>query len=170
MNIWLVGSTNVGKSTLFNRLIGQFRAIVTDIPGTTRDILHHETDLEKIGKATFLDSPGLLDFKEERTYIKKIIDESDILLFVIDDTVWITGKEQHILWYIMDRNKKDQTILVINKIDVKYRENETDLAMSDYYDLGFKHIIGISAKRWRNIDLLQEELQKLNKQLWTIHS
>jgi predicted GTPase len=69
---------------------------VTDIPGTTRDILEHETDLEKIGKVTFLDSPGLLDFKEEREFIKHIVDEADILLFVIDDTVGIGAKEQNI--------------------------------------------------------------------------
>ena len=109
MKIWLVGSTNVGKSTLFNRLIGQFRAIVTDIPGTTRDILHHNTHLDHIGEVTFLDSPGLLDFQEEWGYIQKIINEADLLLFVIDDTIGITAKEQHILWYIMDKNKKKCT-------------------------------------------------------------
>ena len=161
MKIGLVGATNVGKSTLFNRLIWQFRAIVTDIPGTTRDILHHDTDLEHIGRVTFLDSPGLLDFKEERTYIQQIIDEADILLFVIDDTVGIGAKEQHILWYIMDKNKKQNTILVVNKIDVKYKEVETALAISDYYDLWFTHLIGISAKKWRNLDTLKEELQKV---------
>ncbi len=161
MKIWLVWATNVGKSTLFNRLIWQFRAIVTDIPGTTRDILQHETDLEKIGKVTFLDSPGLLDFKEEREYIKQIIDEADILLFVIDDTVGIWAKEQNIFWYIMDQNKKQNTILVVNKIDVKYRESESELAISDYHDLGFTHIIGISAKKGRNLDFLQEEMQEI---------
>ncbi len=165
MNIWLVGATNVGKSTLFNRLIRQFRAIVTDIPGTTRDILHHETDLENIGKVTFLDSPGLLDFQEERTYIKTIIDEADILLFVIDDKIGITAKEQYILDYIMDKNKKANTILVINKIELKYKEKETDLAVSDYYDLGLPHIIGISAKTGRNLDLLKEEIQSLSSSL-----
>ena len=96
MNIGLVGSTNVGKSTLFNRLIGQFRAIVTDIPGTTRDIIQHETQIDDIGRVTFLDSPGLHDFTEEQPLIQQIIDESDLLLFVIDDSVGITAKEQQI--------------------------------------------------------------------------
>jgi predicted GTPase len=108
---------------------------VTDIPGTTRDILFHETDLEKIGKVTFLDSPGLLDFQEEWTYIKHIIDEADLILFVVDDKVGIGAKEQHIFGYIMDKNKKDKTILIVNKIDIKYKTNETDLALSDYYEL-----------------------------------
>lgn len=163
MKIGLVWATNVGKSTLFNRLIWQFRAIVTDIPGTTRDILEHETDLEKIGRVTLLDSPGLLDFKEERVYIQHIVDEADILLFVIDDTIGIGAKEQNIFWYIMDQNKKQNTILVVNKIDVKYRESESDLAISDYHDLGFTHIIGISAKKGRNFDLLKEEMQDIAK-------
>ena len=161
MNIWLVGSTNVGKSTLFNRLIGQFRAIVTDIPGTTRDILHHKTHLENIGEVTFLDSPGLLDFQEERTYIQKIINEADILIFVIDDTAGMTAKEKHILEYIREKNKKSQTLFVVNKIDVKYKESETALAISDYYDLWFDNIVGISAKKGRNLDILLEELEAL---------
>ena len=163
MKIGLVGSTNVGKSTLFNRLIGQFRAIVTDIPGTTRDILHHTTELDNLGKVTFLDSPGLLDFQEEREFIQQIVREADMLLFVIDDTVGITAKEQHILGYIMDQNKKQNTILVVNKIDVKYKESETALAISDYYDLGFEHIVGIAAKKGRNIDTLQEEMSELKE-------
>jgi len=165
MKIWLVGSTNVGKSTLFNRLIGQFRAIVTDIPGTTRDILEHKTHIEHIGEVTFLDSPGLLDFQEEWIYIQKIINDADIILFVVDDTAGITGKEQHILWYIMDKNKKDKTIFIVNKIDVKYKESETEVAISDYYDLWFESIIGISAKKGRNMDTLQEEIEKLSRSI-----
>jgi tRNA modification GTPase len=83
----LVGATNVGKSTLFNRLIGQFRAIVTDIPGTTTDIIRHQTYIADVGQIEFLDSPGLMDFKEERPFIQYIVDHSDIILFVIDDSV-----------------------------------------------------------------------------------
>jgi len=61
----------------------------------------------------------------------------------------------------MDQNKKQSTILVVNKIDVKYRESESELAISDYHDLGFTHIIGISAKKGRNFDLLKEEMQDI---------
>lgn len=55
----MIGATNAGKSTLFNRLIGQFRAIVTDIHGTTIDILAHTLEVDRLGKITFYDSPGL---------------------------------------------------------------------------------------------------------------
>lgn len=161
MNIWLVWSTNVGKSTLFNRLIGQFRAIVTDIPGTTRDIIEHETLIDDIGKVTFLDSPGLLDFKEEEILIKQIINHSDLILFMIDDSVGITAKEQHIYSYIIEKHQKNNTILVVNKVDVKHKEKEYDLAVNEYYNLGFEHIIGISAKKQKNLSELKDLITKI---------
>ncbi len=147
MNIGLVGSTNVGKSTLFNRLIGQFRAIVTDIPGTTRDIIQHKTLIDDIGIVTFLDSPGLHDFTEEQPLIHHIINESDIILFLIDDSVGITAKEQQIFDYITKKNKKKDTILIVNKVDIKYKQKDYETAINDYYHLGFKTMIPISAKK-----------------------
>jgi len=160
MKIGLVGSTNVGKSTLFNRLIGQFRAIVTDIPGTTRDIIQHETQIDDIGRVTFLDSPGLHDFSEEQPLIQQIINESDLILFVIDDSVGITAKEQQIFEYITKKNKKQKTLLVINKIDIKHKEKEYDLVRNDYYHLGFNYVVGISAKKWRNLEDLKDMITK----------
>jgi len=161
MNIWLVGSTNVGKSTLFNRLIGQFRAIVTDIPGTTRDIIEHETLIEDIGKVIFLDSPGLLDFKEEEILIKQIIDHSDLILFVIDDSVGITAKEQHIYSYIIEKHKMKNTILIVNKIDIKHKERDYDLAINEYYNLWFEYILGISAKKQKNLTEVKDLITKI---------
>ncbi|MFZ2151312.1 MAG: ribosome biogenesis GTPase Der [Candidatus Absconditicoccaceae bacterium] len=169
MNIGLVGATNVGKSTLFNRLIGQFRAIVTDIPGTTRDIIQHKFNLEGVGDIIFSDSPGLLDFQDERIFIKKIINKSDLILFVIDDSVGITSKEQHIFSYIMDSGKKNNTILVINKLDIKRKHNQKDLALLDYYDLGFTNVIGISAQKGDNVDYLQEQIVDYVKNNKTQH-
>jgi len=161
MIIGLVGSTNVGKSTLFNRLIGQFRAIVTDIPGTTRDIIQHTTEIDGLGQVIFADSPGLLDFKSERPFIKKIIDESDLLLFVIDDKVGITAKEQHIAEYIREKNMQASTIFIVNKLDLKRKESQTSLAIADYYSLGFENIIGISAKNARNLEELENLIHKI---------
>ena len=149
--IWLVWATNVWKSTLFNRLIWQFRAIVTDIPGTTTDIIFHPIHVDGVGDVTFADSPGLIEFDEERSFIQKIIDESDLLLFVVDDSVGITAKEQKIYSYILDANKRKSTILIVNKLDINYKPNEIDLAVSDYYDLWIENIIWISAKQELNI-------------------
>jgi tRNA U34 5-carboxymethylaminomethyl modifying GTPase MnmE/TrmE len=67
-------------------LIGQFRAIVTDIPGTTTDIIQHKVQTDS-ASFTFFDSPGLLDFTDELDYIQEIIKSSDYILFLIDDTV-----------------------------------------------------------------------------------
>lgn len=149
--IGLVWATNVWKSTLFNRLIWQFRAIVTDIPGTTIDILYHEIELDDSWLVRFADTPGLEEFDEERPFIKKIIDESDLILFVIDDTVWVTAKEQHIHSYIMDTNKASNTLLIINKLDVNYKPQDLDLATAEYYNLWIENIIWISAKSEYNV-------------------
>jgi len=161
MNIGLVWATNVGKSTLFNRLIGQFRAIVTDIPGTTIDILKHETEINGLGQITFSDSPGLLEFKEERPFIQQIIDESDIILFIIDDNIGITAKEQEIFAYIIESGKKRNTILIVNKLDTKRKLKQYDLAISEYYELGFPEVIGISAKKKHNLSQILETIKKI---------
>jgi GTP-binding protein len=113
---------------------------------------------------TFFDSPGLLDFTDELSYIEQIVKDSDVLLFLIDDTVGITAKEQHILQIIRTEKKQSQTILVINKLDVKRKEAETDLALSDYYGLGFTNIIGISAKTERNLGALRDLLLSHTKE------
>lgn len=154
--IWLVWSTNVGKSTLFNRLIGQFRAIVTDIPGTTIDIIYHETEIKWIWKVVFGDSPWLLEFDQEWIFIKKIIDESDLILFVLDDSVWITAKEQNIYSYIMEKNKWKKTVLIVNKLDINHKPQDTDLAISEYYELGIENVIWISAKHEYNITEIED--------------
>lgn len=154
--IGLIWATNVWKSTLFNRLIWQFRAIVTDIPGTTVDILYHEINLENIWSIKFADSPWLEEFDQELPFIKKIIDESDLIFFVIDDSVGITAKEQNIYSYIMETNKSSNTVLIINKLDINYSPNETDIAIADYYDLGIPNIIWISAKKEFNLEEVKE--------------
>ena len=157
MKIWLVWATNVWKSTLFNRLIGQFRAIVTDIPGTTTDIIQHKVQTDS-GSFTFFDSPGLLDFTEELEYIEQIIKESDLLLFLIDDSVWITAKEHHILELIRKEKKQDSTILIINKLDIKRKESETEMAISDYYTLWLSSVIWASAKKERNLSTIENQI------------
>lgn len=157
MKIGLVWATNAWKSTLFNRLIGQFRAIVTDIPWTTTDIIEHRLQNEN-SNFTFFDSPGLLDFTEELPYIEQIVKDSDLLLFLIDDTVWLTAKEEHILELIRKEEKQSQTILVVNKLDVKRKESETDLAISDYYSLWLWTVIWISAKHERNLNAIENQI------------
>ena len=171
MKIWLVWATNVWKSTLFNRLIGQFRAIVTDIPWTTTDIIQHKVQTHD-WTFTFFDSPGLLDFTEELQYINQIITQSDLILFLIDDSVWITAKEHHILELIRKEKKQESTILIINKLDIKRKESETEMALSDYYSLWLSNVIWISAKKERNLSTIENQIntfynkRKKNSQWW----
>ena len=107
---------------------------------------------------TFFDSPGLGDFSDEVPFIEKIIKNSDLLLFVIDDSVWVSAKDQHILQMIRENNMQDQTFLIINKLDVKWKVNEIDLAIADYYDLWVGKVIWISAKKERNLTELEDDL------------
>ena len=113
MKIWLVWATNVWKSTLFNRLIGQFRAIVTDIPWTTTDIIQHKVQTDN-WSFTFFDSPGLLDFTEELQYIEQIIKQSDLLLFLIDEEysepVERLFKEKHVSEYTLRESESEKRI------------------------------------------------------------
>lgn len=169
LSIGLVWATNVGKSTLFNRLIKQYRAIVTNIAGTTTDIVRQTTEIKWLGKVSIVDSPGLLNFTDERAFIQQIIDEEDLLLFVIDDSVGITAKEQHIFSYIMENNKKKNTLLIVNKLDVNHKEKEYDLALWEYYSLGFEHIIGISAKKEKNIEEVVEKIHKI-VEIWAVNT
>ena len=131
----MIGAPNAGKSTIFNRLIGQFRAIVTDFHGTTIDILAHTLEVDRLGKITFYDSPGLGDFSDELPFIQKIVKNSDFLLFVVDDSVGITAKDQHILDIVREQHMQDKTLLIVNKLDIKRKVNEIDLAIADYYTL-----------------------------------
>lgn len=161
LQVWLVGATNVGKSTLFNRLIGQFRAIVTDIPGTTTDIVRHHAHLPEIGQVEFLDSPWLMDFHEERPFIQYIIDHSDVILFVIDDSIGFGSKEQEIFSHIMRTGRKKDVMLIVNKLDIKRKEKDYPAAIADYYSHGFADVIGASALKEIAIESIKDLLQSM---------
>lgn len=120
--------------------------------------MSHDFWVENKGKLTFLDSPGLSDFSEEIFFIQKNIQEADLLLFVIDDAVGISAKEEQIYEMILEYGKKDQTFLVVNKLDVRWKDHEHDLALSDYYQFGFDQVIGVSAKKERNISTLEDAI------------
>jgi len=69
---------------------------VTNIAGTTRELLRDFSQWDQLKGVEFIDSPGLLDFTEEMHFIKKIVDESDVFLFVVDAKVGVGPKEQQI--------------------------------------------------------------------------
>lgn len=155
MKLWLVWATNVGKSTLFNRLVWSHRSIVTDIAWTTRDIV---SDTMMIGDLPIqvFDSPWLNSFYEEIDFIRKIIEQSDYLLFVVDYETGLWPKEQEIIWLIRKNGMEEQTLLVINKVDKWMREADKEVAAASYWELGLGDLIMISAKNGANTDELEE--------------
>ena len=127
----LVGRPNVGKSTLFNRLVGKKEAIIEDTPGVTRDRIYGTVNYENYSYH-LIDTGGIEitkgNFNEEiKGQAELAIDEADIVLFVVDGKEGITSSDNIVKDMLMKSGK--QIIVVINKADSKYfKEN-----MYDFY-------------------------------------
>ena len=142
----LVGRPNVGKSTLFNRLIGERRAIVEDVPGTTRD--RHYGDAEWAGRMfTVVDTGGLLLddtdalASEVRIQAKVAIDEADVIVCMVDIMDGITPADLDIADLLRRTHKP--IILAVNKADNLKRE----MNISEFYGLGLGEPMPLSAKQ-----------------------
>ncbi|BAC44605.1 tRNA uridine-5-carboxymethylaminomethyl(34) synthesis GTPase MnmE [Malacoplasma penetrans] len=123
LNVVIVGKPNVGKSSLLNSLIKKNKAIVSDIKGTTRDLVTESINLEGL-LLNFIDTAGIRESKNkiENIGIKKTmasIKEADLILFLIDDSKKIDKKEKEILNLIKNKNY----IIVKNKSDLKVNAN-----------------------------------------------
>lgn len=147
INVAIVGKPNVGKSSVLNALLGEERAIVTDIAGTTRDTIK-ETILYNGIKINFIDTAGLRETTDlvekigvERS--KKQFSEADLILFVIDNSEKISDEEKK---YIQSLKTKNY-LIIINKID-KNRE------INDF----FNNFVAISALNNENINKLKEKI------------
>ncbi len=167
--IWLLGRTNVWKSTLFNKLIGNHRAIITDIAGTTREFLVDEIVLwSQYYEIT--DAPWLDTFEQEIPFLEHIIQESDLLLFVVDGKQEIWKNDQHIKQMIMKANKMHQTVLLVNKLDGKVYSDEVFSLLAEWYQLWFEHVVALSAEQAEWIESVRDMIQELipDDQSWTI--
>jgi len=140
----IIGRPNVGKSTLFNRLIGERKAIVDDTSGVTRDRLYGVADWN--GKTfNVIDTGGFVAHSEDvfeseiRKQVLIAIEEATVILFIVDTTVGITDLEEDIAKILRRHNKK--VILVVNKVDNPQRM----YAGSEFYGLGIKNVFFISA-------------------------
>lgn len=148
----IIGKPNVGKSSLLNRLLNEDKAIVTDIEGTTRDIVEGSIVLDGI-VLNMIDTAGIRDTKDvvESIGVKKsieLINKSDLVLFVLNNNDIITDKELEILELLKDKNY----ILVINKCDL---ESKLELPKD------VKNIIRISALEDKGIDELKNFIKKI---------
>jgi len=161
--ISIVGRPNVGKSTLFNRLLGDKIAIVAEKPQTTRNRILGIKNVEG-GQLIFLDTPGIHQGRSElnqrmvRTAIASGRD-ADILLFLIEATSPLLEKDQQMIESL--RGSSGIPFLVINKIDLVKRKNLLPI-MDQYQKLHpFKEIIPLSATTGDGIDILLDEILKV---------
>ena len=139
----IVGRPNVGKSTLFNKIVGKKIAIIEDIPGVTRDRIYQEATYNN--KKFFLIDTGGIDVTKEtfndeiKVQAEIAINEADVVLFMVDGKEGITHNDL-IVRDILRKSKK-RVIVAINKVDVKEARNN----MYDFYELGFDNFIPISS-------------------------
>lgn len=143
--IALVGRPNVGKSTIFNRMIGKRISIIEDTPGVTRDRIY--------GNATYqnhhfylIDTGGIdLENASFNTEIKiqaqLAIDEADTVIFVVDGKEGLTANDYEVRNILMRSTKK--VIVAINKMDSK----ESKQHLYDFYELGFEHYVFVSGEQ-----------------------
>ena len=154
----IIGKPNVGKSSILNKLIEEEKAIVTDIPGTTRDIVEGVVDINGI-RLNLIDTAGIrkTDDLVESIGVKKsieLIDKASLIIMVLNNNTEITKDELEIL----DKIKNKNYIIIINKIDLEKKINEKEL----------KYIIYMSTLKNIGLDKLKEkiirmyELDKIN--------
>jgi GTP-binding protein Era len=158
--ISILGRPNVGKSTLFNRLLGDKIAIVAEKPQTTRNRILGIKNVDR-GQLILLDTPGIHQGRSElnermvRTAIASGRD-ADILLFLIEATFPVTEKDKKVIESL--RGSSGVPFLVINKIDSVEKKNLLPI-MDQYQKLHpFKEILPVSALTGEGIDILLDEM------------
>ena len=161
-NIAILGRPNVGKSTLFNRLVGRRKSIVDSTAGVTRDIGIAKTFIDDI-EFNIFDTGGLLDISEDilnekvrEKALKTATEDSDILLFLVD-AHQNHPDDKHFINAIRKSNKP--IILVINKVDA----DSHNQLINEFYALGIKEMVSVSAEHNKGINDLKEKILDIYK-------
>ena len=149
IKIAIAGCPNAGKSSLFNVLLNLERAIVTDIPGTTRDVIQETIDIDGI-PVTLIDTAGIRDDADVDKveaigidYTKKCVADSDLILFLYDSSVGMTENDKEIFELV----KKKPVIKIASKSDIA--EKQTDDALY------------VSSRNGHNIDELKKQIKNI---------
>ena len=156
----IVGRANVGKSTLFNRIIGERVSIVEDVPGVTRDRIYAKASwLTK--EFRIIDTGGIelknADFREQiKTQAEIAIEEADVIIFVVNGREGLTSEDNFVARMLQKSGKP--VLLAVNKIDdVAFRDN-----IYDFYSLGIGEPIPVSSAHGIGVgDLLDEVIRVL---------
>ena len=154
----LVGRPNVGKSTLFNKIVGKKIAIIEDLPGVTRDRIYQEATYNN-KKFYLIDTGGIdaskMKFNDEIKMQAEIaIKDADIVVFIVDGKEGLTSNDLIVRDLLRKSNKK--VIVAINKVDNKESMNH----IYDFYELGFDTYIPISSIHNTGYIELMDEITK----------
>jgi GTP-binding protein len=157
----IVGRPNVGKSTLFNRLVGHRTAIVDDYSGVTRD-RHYGLSEWNGREFTIIDTGGFVSGSNDifeaaiNSQVRIAIDEADVLIFMVDVAEGITALDQSVAQLL--RKSKKPVMLVVNKVD----NNDRVFAASEFYGLGFEKLHQVSSASGSGTgDLLDDVINAL---------
>ena len=148
--VLITGRTNVGKSTLFNKLVGYDRAIIHEEPGTTRDYIEDRIEVSGLYLCLF-DTAGIFNtaagpdkIAQDRTI--SLVEQSDLILLMFDGSEPMNEEDLYLYNLTKDKDK----ILIVNKIDINIRLNESEILCDS---------IKMSAKTGKNIDLLIQNIK-----------
>ena len=152
----ILGKPNAGKSSLMNVLVGEDRAIVTDIAGTTRDILEEHIYLQGIS-LNVVDTAGIRDTDDvvEKIGVTRAMsaaEDADLIIYVVDGSRELDENDYQIMEFIKDR----KAVVLLNKSDL-----EQVVSIDEIMEKSGHAVIAISAKKESGIDKLEEEIKSL---------
>jgi len=166
IRVAIIGKPNAGKSSIINRIVGEERVIVSDIPGTTRDAVDTYVD-NQYGKYVFIDTAGIRragrieDRIEKYSVIraKMAVERSDVCLIMIDAKEGVTAQDEHIAG--LAHNNGKASVIVVNKWDLVEKDNDTfNKYRKDVYNalayMNYAPTVFISAKTGQRVDKIFE--------------
>lgn len=162
INTVILGKPNAGKSSLLNVLLGEERAIVTEIAGTTRDILQETINLQGIS-LNIIDTAGIrnTDDKVEKIGVDKAKDyakEADLIIYVVDSSNDLDENDYEIMKFI----QRKKSILLLNKSDLERKVTKEEIKkICKEYNIENIPVIEISAKEEKGIDRLEEIVKEM---------